>query len=213
MPHARLLFLALLISLLGVRIAAAQEATPYPAGALALPAAPGPELCTLPPRGIDEYAAFVGQPVPAAPESVTITAGRPADPVTVDAITATMVAFAACINAGDYLRVGGAYTDAGFAEDNAANIDEGVLGFIASTPQPAPVDQRYAIYAIYAAQVLDDGRVAAIIQFGPDGTGGVNLLIFAEEGTRWLIDHWVDEPFLIRPADLGSASAEATPAT
>jgi hypothetical protein len=208
-----LLFLAILLSLLGVRIAAAQEATPYPAGALALPAAPGPELCTLPPRGIDEYAAFVGQPVLAAPESVTLTAGPPADPATVDAITATMVAFAACINAGDYLRVGGVYTDAGFAEDNAPNVDEGVLGFIAATPQPVPIDQRYVIYAIYAAQVLADGRVATIIHFGPDGLGGVNLLIFAEEGGRWLIDHWVDEPFVIRPSGADPAEAEATPAT
>ena len=90
-----------------------------------------------------------------------------------------------------------------------------VIDFIAATPQPVPVEERNVLYAMYAVQILADGRVAAIMQVGKDGQGGVELMLFAKEGDRWLIDLWVDETFDIAP-NFGEpvdqeASAAATP--
>ena len=204
--------LALLLPLLGARFAAGQEATPAaPVGPVALPVAPDPSLCTIEPRGIEEYQAFVGTPEATNLPPVVITAGTPADRATVDAVTRTVAEVIACINARDFLRVGAVYTDAGFVEDSGSNgLTQDVIDFIAQPPQAAPVEEWLVIHAVYAVQVLADGRVAAIVQFGAGGAGGVDLFLFAEEGDRYLIDLWLDEPFDIQP-DFGDEGTEATP--
>jgi hypothetical protein len=188
-----------------LRATGAQDAAPT------LPAAPDPALCTAEPRAIEEYRAFLGTPVPAAPETFVVTAGKPADQATIDAVTATLIEAAACINAREFRRLGGLYTDAGFAEDTAG-IDQGTVDFFAATHEPSPVEDRYAIFAVALVQVLSDGRVAAIVQFQADGAGGADLMLFAEEGGRYLIDHWADGPFDIAP-DFAAFEDEATPET
>jgi len=206
--------LVLLVPLLGTRFAAGQESTPAtPIGPFTLPIAPDPALCTLPARGIEEYQAFVGTPEATGLPPVEITAGTPADQTTIDGVITTLVQVFACLNAGDYLRLGGAYTDAGFVEDSGSNgLTQEVIDFIASPPQAVPIEDRDVLYGVFAVQVLADGRVAAIMQRGKDGRGGVTLMLFAEEDARWLIDLWVDEPFLIRPDFRAPESSEATPA-
>ena len=200
---------ALAIALAGaaglpLRAVGAQDAAPR------LPAAPDPVLCRAEPRAIEEYEASLGTPVPAAPETFVITAGTPADQATIDAITTTLIEAAACINAGEFRRLGGLYTDAGFAEDTAGIDQEGV-DFFAATHEPGPVEDRYAIFAVALVQVLADGRVAAVVQFQTGGAGGADLMLFAEEGGRYLIDAWVDGPFDIAP-DFAAFAEEATPA-
>ena len=195
--------------------AAAQDATPAPpAGPLTLPAVPDPALCTTEPRPIEAYRALLGTPVPADPEPVVLTAGTPADRATVDAVIATMIQEAACTNAYGFGGHSGVYTDAGFAEDSAG-LDQETIDFFESPENAAIFEDEanwHGIYAVSAVQVLPDGRVAAIVQFGRDSAGPVDLMIFAEEDGRYLIDHWVDEPFDILP-DFGDAeeSDEATP--
>jgi hypothetical protein len=108
-------------------------------------------LCTLPPRDISDYQAVVGTPEATNLPPVSITAGAPADQATIDGITLTMVQEFACFKAGDYLRSGGAYTDAGFFEDNDSNgLTQEVIDFIASPPQAVPVEDRDVLYALYA---------------------------------------------------------------
>jgi hypothetical protein len=209
------ILIAILLPMLGAQLVAGQEATPDPAaGPFVLPMAPPPELCTLPARAIEEYQAFVGTPEATNLPAIEIAAGSPADQAIIDGVTRTMVQFFACLNAGDYLRLGGAYTDFGFVEDSGSNgITQEVVDFIASPPLAVPVERRDILWGLYAVQVLADGRVAAVMQRGTDGMGGVNLMIFAEEDGRWLIDLWVDEPFVIRPNFDVASGEESTPSS
>lgn len=195
---------ALVIAFVGaaglpLRDTVAQDAAPT------LPAAPGPELCTVEPRSIDEYHVDTGTPAPPPPAFV-ITAGTPADQATIDAVTATTIEAAACINSGDLKRLDRLYTDAFFS----GGVDQGYYDFLAADHDPSPVDQRYAIFAVALVQVLSDGRVAAIVQFQTNGAGGADLMLFAEQGGRYLIDKWVDGPFDIDP-DFSAFAEEATP--
>jgi len=206
-PHLVSLAVVLVLAF-GVALPAALTATRADAQSAAptLPAAPDPALCTVEPRSIDEYQVDTGTPVP-PPVSFTIAAGRPADQATIDAVTTTMVEAAACINSGDLKRLDRLYTDVFFN----GTVDQGYYDFLAAEHDPAPTDQRYAIFAIALVQVLDDGRVAAIVQFQTRGAGGADLMLFAEQGGRYLIDKWVDGPFDIEP-NFGMFGEEATPA-
>lgn len=202
-------------ALTSASVAAQDEQTsPAPPGPFTLPYAPPPELCTLPPRDIAEYQAFVGTPEATNLPSVEITAGIPADAETVAGVTATLVQVFACLNAGDYLRLAGAYTDAGFVEDSGSNgLTQEVIDFIALPPTPVAEADRDVLYGVYAVQVLADGRVAAIMQRGTEGHGGVTLMLFQHVNDRWLLDLWLDEPFVILPDySYGAAGAAATPA-
>lgn len=214
-PRRLALSFLLLAILPTVQGATAQEDTsPAPPGPFVLPIAPPPELCTLPPRDISEYQAFVGTPEATDLPAVEITAGAPADAATVEGVTATLVQVFACLNAGDYLRLAGAYTDAGFVEDSGSNgLTQEVIDFIALPPTPVPEADRDVLYGLYAVQILADGRVAAIMQRGTEGHGGVTLMLFKQVNDRWLLDLWLDEPFVILPdPSYEAADMAATPA-
>lgn len=195
-------------------IAQDEETSPAPPGPFTLPFAPPPELCTLPPRDIADYEAVMGTPQPTDLPAVEVTAGAPADAATVEGVTATMVQIFACLNAGDYLRLAGVYTDAGFLEDNGSNgLTQEVIDFIKLPPTPVAEADRDVLYGVYAVQVLADGRVAAIMQRGIEGRGGVNLMLFKRVHDRWLVDLWLDEPFVILPDfSFQPEQEEATPA-
>lgn len=194
-------------------IAQDEKTSPAPPGPFTLPFAPPPELCTLPPRDIADYEAVMGTPQPTDLPAVEVTAGAPADAATVEGVTATMVQIFACLNAGDYLRLAGVYTDAGFLEDNGSNgLTQEVIDFIKLPPTPVAEADRDVLYGVYAVQVLADGRVAAIMQRGIEGRGGVNLMLFKQVNDRWLVDLWLDEPFVILPDFSFQPETEATPA-
>jgi len=189
---------------------AAQDATPAADGATTLPIAPDPELCETEPRPIAEFEAFLGAPASVRPGAVVVTAGEPADAATVAAVTATVVELAACYNAAGPAGTSGLYTDAGFAEDFGL-ITQGDIDFFAEGLEADPFaegDARAGVVAVFAVQVLADGRVAAIVESRESGQGRVDLFIFAEEDGRYLIDHWVDEPFDIAPDFRAFAVAE-----
>ncbi len=116
--HLLTVTMALIVALGVGEDAIAQEATsPAPSGPFTLPYAPPPELCTLPARDIADYQAVIGTPEATDLPAMEISAGAPADAETVEGVTATLVQVFSCLNAGDYLRLAGAYTDAGFIED------------------------------------------------------------------------------------------------
>jgi hypothetical protein len=168
--------------------AAAQDTSPT------LPAFPGPELCTVEPRSVDAYFVLTGSPVP-TPASVVIAAGKPADQTTIDAITTTMIEVAACINTGDLKRLDSLYTESYFF----GGSDQDLYDYMIVDHGPPPVEDRYGIFAIALVQVLSDGRVAAIVQFQADGMGGADLMIFAQQDGRYLVDDWVDGTYDIHP--------------
>lgn len=210
---ASTMFLAFSITISPGVAAQDEQTSPAPPGPFTLPYAPPPELCTLPPRDISEYQAFVGTPEATDLPSVEITAGTPADAETVAGVTATLVQVFACLNAGDYLRLAGAYTDAGFVEDSGSNgLTQEVIDFIALPPTPVAEADRDVLYGLYAVQVLADGRVAAIMQRGTEGHGGVTLMLFKQVNDRWLLDLWLDEPFVILGNDSYVPTDAATPA-
>jgi hypothetical protein len=193
-------------------LALAQDVTPDAAvvTSLTLPAAGDPASCQVEPRAIEDYEALVGTPIPATPAVMTLTSGTPADQATVDAITATVLEASACFNAGAFRRLGGLYTDAGFMEDNAGMTTESLADF-AAEPSALPSDEHVSVLDVAAVQLLPDGRVGAVVVYQlPSGQSAVDLMLFAKDGDRYLIDHWIDEPFDFVPAM--SAAAEATPA-
>jgi hypothetical protein len=200
--HRRWLSVAavVLVIVMAAAIHGRMDATLAQQEGLTLPMAPGPEYCTAEPRGIEEYQVFVGTPEATNLPPIVIPSGVPADQATIDGVTLTVIGVQACRNAGDYVRLGGLYTDAGFVEDTGSNgLNQEMIDFLATTPQPVPVAERQIVHAVFAVQVLADGRVAAIVQWGPDGTWGVDLMLFVEEDGKYLIDLWTDEPFDIRP--------------
>ncbi|CAN5602361.1 hypothetical protein BH23CHL5_BH23CHL5_23930 [soil metagenome] len=163
-----------------------------------LPAAPDPSLCLVEPRSIDEFQVSEATPdeTDAPAPGFTIPAGRPADQAMIDAVTNTVIEAAACINARQFLSLENLYTEAGW---HGGEVDEFYLGMLPATPEAAAEEDYYAIFAVELVQVLGDGRVAAVVQFQEEGGGGVDLMVFAEEAGRYLIDVWVDGPFDIEP--------------
>jgi hypothetical protein len=181
-------------------IASAQDATPAAIPWVTTPPGPpDPALCHAASVPKERYLALRGTPTAATPVPLAdlfVTPadqiGSPADPATVEAVTATIMEYGACVNAGKWLNNANLYTEAGFAEDYA-HADDGFLDFIASGKRPASLDETYYIFAVSAVRVLPDGRVGAVIQFGRDAKYGADYLIFAKAGDRYLIDFWVDE--------------------
>ncbi|MEZ4500421.1 MAG: hypothetical protein R2839_10175 [Thermomicrobiales bacterium] len=212
-----LIVISLVLSVLsGSVVTLAQDATPVPQTGppFTLPFAPPPELCTLTPRTVEDYAAFAGAPQVELPP-VILTAGPPPDQETIDGIVDTMVRFFACLNAMDPLRWAGVFTDAGFEEDSVnSGLTADLIAWIGSPhDEPSPEEDWDVLYAMFAFQLLPDGRVAAILQRGPDGLGGMDLTIWAKEGDRWLLDFWVDEPWdvVFNPNPPVDDSEAATP--
>jgi len=193
-----------------LRIASAQEMIPAAGGSLTLPAIGDPAYCVEEPRPVEELEAVIGASVPATPAFFTTVTGEPADQATISAITATMIEVSACNNAGDFWRLGSLYTEAGNAED-LPGITAEEIAFIVAPPVPAPADETYVIFDITGVQTLPDGRVGAIVLFGPGGSEGADYLIFKQVGDRYLIDLWVDEPFDLLSESEVTASATPTP--
>jgi hypothetical protein len=84
-------------------------------------------------------------------------------------------------------------------EDSGGAIDQATIDFVFASPQAAEEPDWQVVYDVSAVQRLADGRVAAIVQWGPEGIYGVDLMIFVEQDGSYLIDQWVDEPFDIVP--------------
>lgn len=118
-------------------------------------------------------------------------AGEPADPATVEAITATLRGNLACLNAGDTLRSFAFYTDAylvGLLA--AAGVPELRPDYYdaLATPFPLPPSRQTSLDAVEEVVVLPDGRVGALVTTTNLDTT-VNHVVFAPtDDGRYLID-------------------------
>ena len=182
------------------------------------------EECQVEPRPAEEVFTLLGlaegadaatpaadrMPVPAPPWVA-------ADPETVDAATATIRDWLACINADDNFRIAALMTDpaifrffgGGLAPDEAI---EGARGNLAGTPVPRREEEHVRLVAVTDVSRLEDGRVAALALLNepvlpPQGQETL-LLIFVEAEDRLFIDDIVQ--FSVVPVTEGTP-ASGTP--
>jgi hypothetical protein len=194
----RALLAVMFMVLLGARSpvvsAVSTQATPEPAAA-----------CQVPPRtvgGVNEIGAPGGTPVGNETLNEDMLPyvrpeGIPASQDALDGVTDTLREFAACINAGDYLRFLALLSD-DFIRNFAGDIglplpeDDSTL-----TPSPVPDDERALILSIEDVIEFSDGSVNALmIVSGPGDDGSPETiavefaLSYDENRERWLIDEF-----------------------
>lgn len=194
------LILAVLLPLVGwlaaggplsARAAPPPDLTPIPAAAV------DPSRCTVPPRpdadfvAIDRGTPFAmltafGTPV-ATP--VPPTDGRPADPATAAAATATFTQAVACLYAGDVRRLAALMTDAQF-QRAFGGIGRTTVTGVLGTPTTLPLEARAGNLAIGDVLIHPDGRVSAVTT----GNGKRSLTYFVKVGDRYLIDSTINLP-------------------
>lgn len=194
--HARSLAAALAVGLL-----IALSGTSAGAAQTELPAAPEPDACAVEPRalplwnGTPSAVIEVSQPNP--------DLGFPVDDATLRGITSTVIEAAACANAAQPLRSFALVTDEflarQFTGENAADAVES--GAALERPEPTPSRGDYlTVVSIEDATEYEDGTVSAMVTTeNQDGTY-IDLVVFIEGDTRWLIDASF-------PLDDGSGSA------
>jgi copper transport protein len=168
--------------------------------ALAARDAPGPELCTIAPRTLDEISALAEKPAPPEPPNATETGGEPADDATRTAIETTSRELVACSNSADILRRLALYSDdrLRFAYPDGPTR---ALEAIAKSPLPLSLAERVALVSVDDVRTLGDGRVSAKVtvenpaNHSHDPTAiaagsqqEVARLIFVKEAGRWRVD-------------------------
>ena len=192
----------------------------YGIGFAAVAADAAPAVCDGDALSLDTLQALVGDPpamppgllpdlprlAPPAddPHPATLPVGPPADPATVEAIALTMREAAACLNAGDMLRVLALLTDELLAATIAAGlVPPELVPSLDAPPVAVPPDKQRVIGSILGTWVLADGRVAALIRnydpVEPPFAVGDDLVVFARDGEGWLIDSWIQHVVTSEP--------------
>jgi mono/diheme cytochrome c family protein len=166
--------------------------------------APGAEGCLIAPRTLDGIAAMAGTPPAAAPPTPAAVTDQPVpDPVRA-AITDTARELVACSNAGDSMRRLALYSDNRLRQSYPDGPTP-ALERMAQAPLPVPEFERVALLGLDDVQMMADGRVAARVTIDNPllhthglATPGVNpqedsaMIVFAQQGDRWLIDGFLD---------------------
>jgi hypothetical protein len=208
-PNLRLGVLAVCLALFGCGAwdtAAAQQATPAPAGDV-IP----PEECTAAPRPATFLADLIATPAaaPATPIA-SLPEGTPPDDQTRQEVTAAVRQIIACSNTGNVLRALALFGDEYLRRSlNPAGqlTAEAALNLVApyATPLAIPANLFIRLVEIRDMRVLPDGRVAAVVVTVPP-TGGLatDLFVFARTENGWIVDDAV--------SDFAPAQSAATPA-
>ena len=133
--------------------------------------------------------------------------GQPADEATAAAMTATIRAVVACINAGDYFPVLSLVSD-GYLRDRFAPgvptdplseelrpFVEALRGCQTCEVAPIPEQERFGIVAVEQPQSLDGGRAGAFVRLSTAADPGAVLstyVAFVPTGDRLVVDEIVD---------------------
>ena len=195
----RRLFALLVVTLAlvpGLDWAAAQEATPA-----AGPEVLDPALCRVEPRPLAFFEQFLATPgarstrmPPPAATTPPLPPGEPAEPETVDGVTATVRELYACLNAGDELRAAALFTDAYFERlfSQFGRLPPEELAGFAAPPRPAPERLWTRLVAVRDVRLLSDGRIGAVVvtddPVGPPTEPEARFFVFVEADGRFLID-------------------------
>jgi hypothetical protein len=186
------------------RVAAQDDPMATPGAEVAAARVVPAEECQVEPRPAEDVFALLGlaegaaEATPAADRTpVPAPPWVAADPLAVDAATATIRDWLACINADDNFRIAALMTDpaivrffgGGLAADEAM---EGARENLAGTPVPRREEEHVRLVAVSDVSQLDDGRVAALALINepvlpPQGQETL-LLIFVWAEDRLFID-------------------------
>jgi hypothetical protein len=175
-----------LMMLTGSGSAVAQEAAGTPTVELV-----SPKLCTVAPRTIESLNAIV-EALPSDGTDVRVPVrfgpgeGDPADDLTAQDVTKVAVEMAACLNAGDVLRLYALFSDDGLIP---ALVPDDLFQAEAATPTALAEDDQFAMPVVWDVRVQEDGRVTALV----DLDGEVALITFVWDGERYLIDLFDDQ--------------------
>jgi hypothetical protein len=210
--------------LISGRVAAQEDPMATPGAEVAAARVVPADECQVEPRPAEEVFAVLGlgegadaatpaadrTPVPAPPWVA-------AEPETVEAATATIRDWLACINADDNFRIAALMTDpaifrffgGGLAPDEAI---EGARGNLAGTPVPRSEEEHVRLVAVTDVSRLEDGRIAALTLINepvlpPQGQETL-LVILVEADSRLFIDDIVQ--FSVVPVTEGTP-ASGTP--
>jgi hypothetical protein len=179
-------FTTLMMLLVGSDSAVAQETTGTPTVELV-----SPQLCNVAPRTIESLNAIV-EALPSDGTDVRVPVrfgpgeGDPADELTVQDVTKVAVEMAACLNAGDVLRLYALFSDDGLIP---ALVPDDLFQAEAATPATLPEDDQFAMPTVWDVRVQEDGRVTALTELD----GEVALITFVWNGDRYLIDLFDDQ--------------------
>jgi hypothetical protein len=179
-------FTTLMMLLVGSDSAVAQETTGTPIVELV-----SPQLCIVAPRTIESLNAIV-EALPSDGTDVRVPVrfgpgeGDPADELTVQDVTKVAVEMAACLNAGDVLRLYALFSDDGLIP---ALVPDDLFQAEAATPAALPEDDQFATPTVWDVRVQEDGRVTALTELD----GEVALITFVWNGDRYLIDLFDDQ--------------------
>lgn len=185
--------------------AGAQAVPATPVGSPGIAAEPpGAEECRVEPRDAAAIARLAGTPraeLAATPDPVGSPApfeppaGEPADPATVEAVTATVRELTACGNAGETARVYALYTDAGLLRFLAqeGTSAEGTADQIATPDAIELPTGASPVPALEAVRLLPDGRVGAVLVIGTERVESRSYVVFRLVGDRYLVDDLVPD--------------------
>ncbi|HEV2528832.1 MAG TPA: hypothetical protein VGT61_10330 [Thermomicrobiales bacterium] len=204
-------------------LAGAQDGTDI--GGELLPVTPTADQCIVEtPRTVEEIQAIIDAgPQIATPETSLITEGdpvtnipssaAPADEPTVAAITATLIAWYGCVNAGDLLAAAALETDGLIAQQIATGLSlsnvelaegENLIDILSAAPVPLEGDNQFTINEVRDVVVLRTGDVRAQVRHTVPGTSQVatDTISFArtEDGSFLIAGAVLGKPQNERPA-------------
>lgn len=189
------------------RDAVAQEATPV---GEVVP----PEECTTEPRPVRFLAELIATPVatPQADPLSDIPTGAEPDEQTRAEVIAHLRQIVACTNTGEFLRALALYSDDYLrrtADPFGLLTEEGALEATAELATPVAISAELYIRVVDfpLIELLDDGRVVAVMTTIPFGGGAPSTDLFllsrAETDTGWTVDATI--------ANFGYSAATPTP--
>lgn len=165
-------------------------------------ATPVPEAsCAVAPRSPGFFLSVAATPIPTPPvvsllDAFAASAVR-ASAEEVAAVQATVDLLVACVNAGDFSRTVSLFTDAYWLREvgSVPGKAEALASAAAATPVPVAGEDRQGPATVLDARILADGRIAAIVFFGPStpDDSNIDLVAFEKIDNRWLIDEEVTD--------------------
>lgn len=177
-----------------------------------------PAECTVEPAAADAIAAALTDGAPAAGIQVQIPLGQPADPETGKQVATAVRGILACLNAGDFLRVGALTTPNG-AKALLSGLAAGGPEALNESLAAAPVAREEAAYvrllAVTDPAIAADGRIVAFAVINepvrPPRGPETLLFAFANDNGVLKLDSLLGFS-LIQPEGAATPAAEGTPA-
>lgn len=167
---------------------------------------PNPEICNQAPRDFDAVEGYLAASPVADDEQVGQTVDAFVLPEGTDAssearggIVETIVQIIACANGGDTMAALGGVSDGFLDAQRTADILRIDAGWqLAGMPQALPEDQHTELLDTREFRQYEDGRVGVLVYYRiPTGAAEapvqINLMIFQQNGSRWLLDDIVPD--------------------